>query len=99
MKILLQLQEKINKFNSLPAHIKRENINTLNALKQQYNSIKKYGIVYRGGIWHPHALFVFKNECKSIKEYFEKYGTCYKNIVSIKPVTVLDTKQNIYIIL
>jgi hypothetical protein len=98
MEILLQLQEKINKFNSLPIQVKRENTNILKMLKQQYNSIKK-GTVYRGGIWHPHAFFVFKNECKSIKEYFDTYGDTCKNIVSIKPVSILDTKQNIYITL
>lgn len=52
MEILLQLQEKINKFNSLPIHVKKENTSTLKMLKQQYNSIKKYGTVYRGGVWH-----------------------------------------------
>lgn len=99
MEILFKLQEKINKFKALPVYVKKENASILKMIKQQYDNIKKYGTVYRGGVWHPHALFVFKNECKSIKEYFEKYGTGYKNIVSIKPVTVLDTKQNIYITL
>lgn len=99
MEILLQLKEKINKFNSLPVHVKKENVNTLKMLKQQYNSIKKYGTVYREGVWHPHALFVFKNECKSIKEYFNTYGDTCKNIISIKLVTILDTNKNIYITL
>lgn len=97
--ITLKLKEYISSFSKLPVYMQKENSNTLKYIKHQYNSIRKYGVVNRNSIWHPQVVFKFKNQkkCKSIQEYFETYGDSCENIISINPMSVLDSRVNKYI--
>jgi hypothetical protein len=97
--ITLSLKKYMVSFSKLPIYVQKSNSVTFQNIKQQYNAIKKFGIVNRNFKWAPQAIFTFKDEkkCKSIQEYFEKYGIQCENIVSIKPISVLDEKNNKYI--
>jgi hypothetical protein len=99
LEIETKLKSFINKFKKLPIHIQKDNAVVLKLFVQQYKSIKNDNIVYRNGVYHPQALFKFKNEdkCKSIKDYFETYGEKFNNIIGFQSISVLDSKTNQYI--
>lgn len=97
--ILSQIADKVEKFTSLPEYIQRENASTIQFLRDQYRSIRVNNVVDRNSCWHPQALFEFVDErdFSSVSAYFKHKSESYVNIIGIKDMSVLDSKNNIYI--
>lgn len=97
--ILSQIKDKAKKFRSLPEYIQSENESTMQFLRDQYRSIRANNAVDSNSCWHPQALFEFVDErdFSSVSAYFKHKGESYVNIIGIKDMSVLDSKNNIYI--
>jgi hypothetical protein len=98
-RILSVLEEYMSSFKSLPQYIQDDNFNVYMFICDNHSSIKAYNIVNRHSIWHPQALFEFKNQglYQSVRQYFEMNGDSADNIIGIKTMSVLDVKKNKYI--
>lgn len=98
-RILSVLEKYMSSFKSLRQDIQDENFRTYMFICDNYSSIKAYNIVNRHSIWHPQALFEFKNQglYQSVQQYFEMNGDSADNIIGIKTMSVLDVKHNKYI--
>ena len=98
-RILSVLESYMSSFKSLPQQIQDDNFKTYMFISDNHSSINAYGIVNRHSIWHPQALFEFKNQglYQSVQQYFEMNGDSIDNIIGIKTLSVLDVKHNKYI--
>ena len=98
-RILSVLETYMSSFKSLPQQIQDDNFNVYMFISDNHSSINAYGIVNRHSIWHPQALFEFKNQglYQSVQQYFEMNGDSIDNIIGIKTMSVLDVKNNKYI--
>lgn len=98
--IVNELERMIRSFKSLKKSIQKEESNVLDFLEEQLESIKDANEVSRYSLWHPQALFFFKDSWGlSVREYFEIHGTSIDNIEGIRDISVLDSYTNKYIVL
>ena len=100
IEVLNGMRTYMNLFKELPIYVQKENQELLGFLQCQYRTIKLSNEVGRYSRYaSPMLLFKFNKEddFNSIQLYFDTMGVSIDNILEFKPISLLDSKKNIYI--